>query len=476
VIFWGIAGILMTAAVLALIAPLARHRPAAAERAEHGLEVLRDQLAEVERDRDSGRLDAASASAARLEIERLLLAEADRRTEVGAADISDAEAGRRRRFAAVVLVLLTVPVGATGIYLVEGRPGLPDAPLASRSAERAQMSEIGDRRQGLAEMAANLDRRLGEQPNDIEGWMLLGRTRLTLGQSAAAVEAFRRATLLAGGDPQPFAHLGEALVRAGDGVVGEPAREAFFQALERMPGEPRSRFYLGLANRQAGNLEEALEWWVSLEADSPNDAAWRQILSARIQEAASEGGIDVDAMRDRVARDRSAQPPAGARGPTAEDVAAARDMPTEDRLAMIQGMVDSLAERLEADPTDIDGWRRLGRSYLVLNRRPEAVEAYRRAAEQAPDEIEVLLDYAHALFPPGTSEREMPPAFAQVIDRVRALQPDNAEALFFGGVIAARRGDNAQARELWSLLIDQLPEGSPVRVAVEKRLSDLPTN
>lgn len=470
---WAVIGVLLLAVVLALLAPLVRRSEAApADRSEHGFEVLRDQLAEVERDRASGRLDDESAAAARLEIERRLLAEAERGDEDVAAASSAAGRTRRRRLAVAVLVLLAVPAGSIGLYLAHGRPGLPDAPLASRSAERMRMAEMAESRRGLMEMAADLERRLAEQPGDVEGWSLLGRTRLTLGDGEAAVEAFRRAIVAGGGDGQAFAQLGEALVRVNDGVVGEEARRAFEQALEKMPGEPRSRFYLGLASRQAGDIDAALRRWLELEAETPPDAPWRQMLAGRIEEAARAGGADLAALRAKLRADRGQSP--GPPGPTAGDIAAADGMAPDDRLAMIQGMVDSLATRLQSDPDDLDGWRRLGRSYLVLNRRADAIEAYRRAAELAPEDTEVQLDYAHALFPPGTAEREMPPAFAEVIARVRAIDPDNAEGLFFGGLIAARRGDTATARDLWRQLIAKLPPDSPVRAAVQRRLEALP--
>ena len=68
----------------------------------------------------------------------------------------------------------------------------------------------------------------------------------------------------------------------------------------------------------------------------------------------------------------------------------------------------------------------------------------------------------------------MPPAFTEVIARVRALEPDNAEGLFFGGLIAARSGDPGAARELWRQLVDKLPPASPVGAAVQRRLEALP--
>ena len=76
--------------------------------------------------------------------------------------------------AAAVLVMLAVPFGSVMLYLSQGRPDLPDAPLSSRSAERARMAEIAESRRGLAEMATDLERGLADQPDDGDGWLRRG--------------------------------------------------------------------------------------------------------------------------------------------------------------------------------------------------------------------------------------------------------------------------------------------------------------
>jgi cytochrome c-type biogenesis protein CcmH len=96
-------------------------------------------------------------------------------------------------------------------------------------------------------------------------------------------------------------------------------------------------------------------------------------------------------------------------------MAAAKDMSPEDRQAMIRGMVQRLATRMEQNPDDVDGWMRLGRSYGVLQQPDAALKAFASAAERAPDRVDVQLAYARALFPQGTPENAMPPAFKTVI-------------------------------------------------------------
>jgi cytochrome c-type biogenesis protein CcmH len=466
-IFWSAAGVLVLAAVLALIAPLVRRRSPSATRAEHGLAVLKDQLAEIERDRAAGRLADAEAQAARLEVERRILAEADR-PETRESD--DPRNVRWRRFAVAAVIILGLPVATGLIYLRAGSPGIPDLPLSARADERTRMAEMAQQQRGIMEMVQSLEQRLGDQPDDLEGWMLLGRSRLAVGDFEQAAVAFRRAADLGGG-AEAVGEMGEALVRRDRGIVTPDARKAFEGVLTIAPADPRARYYLALGALQAGNPETALRQWLTLAADTPPDAPWRAGLMQRIEDVAAENAIDLAALRATVGADRPAA--SGPRGPSQDDVAAAQAMSADDRLTMIRGMVDGLQTRLEADPNDIDGWLRLGQSWQVLGEPEKSVAAYREAAERAPDRADVQLDYARALFPPGTASRAMPQEFIDTVARVREIEPDNPEGLFFGGMIAERKGDNDTARELWTRLLERLPAESPIRDAIVQRLATL---
>ncbi|MFZ2871392.1 tetratricopeptide repeat protein, partial [Zavarzinia sp.] len=74
----------------------------------------------------------------------------------------------------------------------------------------------------------------------------------------------------------------------------------------------------------------------------------------------------------------------------------AQAMSPEERQAMIEGMVARLAERLQAQPDDIDGWLRLARAYDVLGKAPEAVAAWEKAAALKPDDAAIAEGLAAA--------------------------------------------------------------------------------
>jgi cytochrome c-type biogenesis protein CcmH len=161
-------------------------------------------------------------------------------------------------------------------------------------------------------------------------------------------------------------------------MVTADARDAIEETLRVDPKDARARFFKGLAKEQDGDKTSALAEWTELLKGVNSDEPWVVDLKNRISEL--ERNPDFDAARAvpskpgtagglldalRTSR-RPPMSPAIEKGPSQEDVRAAEAMPPGDRAAMIQGMVDSLARRLEQSPRDADGWIKLIRSRVVL--------------------------------------------------------------------------------------------------------------
>jgi cytochrome c-type biogenesis protein CcmH len=336
-IFWLIAGILTFGVVLAIVWPIINGAGPTTERGSYGLRVYRDQLDELERDHEQGRIGDDELTAARIEIQRrMLAADSEARAEADTPSTENDPAVRSQRMLAVVLLVFFIPAGALAAYVSLGRPDLPNRPYADRAAERLQAQ-----------------------------------------QARAKVQDQVQAQGQAGGQANAAA--------------------------------PKAGTVTGAAPR----------------------------------------------------------------GLTSEQMAAAQTMSTGDRQATIQSMVKGLAARLEKSPGDIEGWIRLGRSYEVLERPQDALKAYAHAAAQAPKRVDAQMTYARALFPQGTSETAIPEAFKAAIHRVLNLEPALAEAMFYGGVIAASEGDTATARDLWSRLLKRMDADAPATPILEQRLKAL---
>jgi cytochrome c-type biogenesis protein CcmH len=367
---WFPLALMTAAAVFIVLWPLGRARLATASGGD--LAVYRDQMRELERDRAAGLIGSAEADAARIEISRRLLAAADAQGQAPAASL----APWRRRFIAVA-ALIALPFGAVALYLALGFPGLPDQPLAARA--------LGPENRSIAALVAQVEDRLERNPQDGRGWEVLGPVYMRLGRFDDAVKARRNAVRLLGASPTREADLGEALVAAANGVVTAEAKAAFDRALALDARDPRAKFFAGLAAQQDGKNAEAAAIWHDLLAHAPADAPWANMV------------------RQSLARLENATPQPAAPGPSAADVAAAADMSPQARVQMVRGMVERLAERLTRDGSDLDGWVRLVRAYLVLGEderaRGAAADA-RRALAGDPDKLR-RLDAALAQLAPG---------------------------------------------------------------------------
>jgi len=467
---FALAAALLTAlAVAAVLVPVLRRHRRAPLRADYDLTVYRDQLRELESDRARGLVSEEQVEAARTEIERRMLraARSGEATPPAADEKEPEPAGATvrtawRRRAAAIGLGLCVPALAAGVYASLGSPGLPGRPFA----EIERPVEPPAAAAAFSEPVERLQARLRADPDDLDGWLLLGRTYVVLQRYPEAADALRQAAALSGGDAEVLAMLGEAIVWANNGVVVPEAVGTFRRVLDARPEDPAARFHLALARAQIGEVREAYDMWLALAADTPADAAWRADLEQLIGQAAEVLGVEPGGA-----------PPAPAvaeapTGPTAEDMAAAAEMSPEERMDMIRGMVEGLAERLEDNPDDPEGWRRLARSYAVLGEPERATETLRRAVELTPNDLTTLHDYARALS--GDVGAEPPPAEAvAVYERILALDSDDAAALWFVGLAAAERGDGATARAHWERLLALLAPGTDEHDAVRVALDTL---
>ena len=349
-LLWVAMAVMTGLAVLAVLWPLAR-RPAAAAPVVDDTAVYRDQLREVERDRARAVLDDAEAEAARTEIGRRLLAAAERRKAQSGAAV---RAGRLR--AVTLAVLIGLPLFGLGTYIALGSPDLPGQPLASR-LDGDPEKDSGERLLARAEVA------LAQDPENGEGWEIMAPVYMRLGRYQDAVRAYGNAIRLLGSTADRESMHGIAQVAAAAGVVTAQARAAFDRALALDPKHLQARVSRALALEQDGDRAAAAATLKAVVAEAPPAAPW------------------LAGMRQEIAR-------LEARGPTAEDVAAADKMDAGDRAQMIRGMVEGLAARLGSEGGAIDDWLRLVRSYSVIGEKEKARAAAAKARETYASDAE----------------------------------------------------------------------------------------
>ena len=430
-IVWIIAGAMTCAAIAAVLVPLLRRQDASVDSAAYDIEVYKDQLDKVGEDYDRGLLTAEQVRDTKTEISRRILS-ADRRRETAAPDASQTRSLNR---ILAVIVALSLPALALGFYSRIGAPELPSQPFAERAVQGTQTAS-GPTPKSLAQSVARLARRLENEPDDLDGWILLGQTYKSLGQYREAVEAYRRARNLDAGDAELVSAYGEALYLAAQRIVTPASRKAFKEAVRIDAGEPRARYYLAMAHQQAGNKQAAIDGWAAMVADAPADAPWLPSVREQIAKVAKELGLDVAAV--------TPQPlaPSAARGPTAADRAVAANMSPEERQRMIDGMIASLANRLAENPMDFQGWIRLIRAYAVEDKKDEAMGALataRKAFKAAPFPMRQLEALAGELGLEATA----PGPTREDVEAAQEMPPEEQRAMI-GTMVARLAGKLAE--------------------------------
>ena len=144
--------------------------------------------------------------------------------------------------------------------------------------------------------------------------------------------------------------------------------------------------------------------------------------------------------------------------------------PAERTQEQIEANVAKLAERLESNPSDAQGWTMLARSYSSLEKYGEATGAYAKATELTPKDADLWAEYAFAsAMSAGRSLQGKP---SELIDRALKVDPENAKALQLAGSAAFEAKDYKKAVDYWQRVLKKVPPGSEVAETITSRINE----
>ena len=138
--------------------------------------------------------------------------------------------------------------------------------------------------------------------------------------------------------------------------------------------------------------------------------------------------------------------------------------------ADVEKMVSEFAAKMEKDPTNLQGWAMLARSYRVMGRIPDAIKAYERAGSYINNQPELLADYADLLAANANGNFSGKPH--QLIAQALKLDPNNFLALWLAGSDAFSTNQFALAVQTWEKLVKQLPPQSEEARAVMNSIAE----
>lgn len=121
-----------------------------------------------------------------------------------------------------------------------------------------------------AEMVSQLARRLEREPDDVQGWLMLGRSYTALGQLPLAQRAYQRADRLESGrNAEAIIGMAEAMVMQANGAVDDRAGRLFEQALLIEPDSEKALFFAAVAAQRRGDTSLAIERFEKMLAMNP---------------------------------------------------------------------------------------------------------------------------------------------------------------------------------------------------------------
>ena len=413
--FWILAALVALSVAALLGLALLRHRHAGAEpAAAYDLRVYRAQLDEVERDLARGVVSAEDGERLRTEIARRILS-ADAQMKAAATG-DDQPRGLSRGM--VLVMSAAIIAGSAALYAHLGSAGYGDLPLQARiAAAEERAKDRPSQQEAEAELpprptpevspdylnlVTQLRTTMEKRPDDPRGFQLLADHEANLGNFKDAYEAKQRYIDLQDGDVDgnDFMQLTELMVFAAGGYVSPESEELIRRVLLAEGNNGMARYYFGLLMGQIGRPDQGFQVWADTLRQGPAGAPWILRIESQMPEMAVLAGVNYTPITPPAA---TAAPFANS-GPSQEDVAAAAEMAPEDRMAMIQGMVQQLSDRLATDGGTAQDWARLIASLGVLGEKDRAAAILGEAQNQFAENPEAMALLAAAAKSAGLSE------------------------------------------------------------------------
>lgn len=343
IIFWILAAGLVGLAILFAVLPLLRPAPAnqSPDQDALNLQVFQHRLAELDGDLTSGFLEQAQYDAARHDLERELLYDLDGGPKIGGG-AQKSRSGRAPWLATALA--LAVPVGAVLAYLQLGDSAIiarmETAGSAIGGGQTAAAAHDGQKVPPLDVLVQGLAERLEQDPDNLDGWLMLGRTYFAIKQPTKALAAMERAYQLAPKQANVVIAYAEALAaNNGNRLTGKPA-ELIRTALEIEPGNASARWLDGMLAYQQERFADAAGTWQGILPEMDPAGQEAQQVRQLIAEARNRGGMP-------------AAPPAIAQAPSAgaapAQPAAARHTGAKIQVAVT--LDPTLAEKADPDDT-----------------------------------------------------------------------------------------------------------------------------
>ncbi|MFT6352562.1 c-type cytochrome biogenesis protein CcmI [Neptuniibacter pectenicola] len=255
----GIAGLTLLAVAFVFLPFVRAKRVAesvsAEDRGQQNIEIFRERLSELEREKAAGNLDETDFVTLKTELERNLLSDVE-----SSGPVSGSVQLTKQALVTVTLLAMLIPASGIGLYSVFGRSA--DLEIALHQPK----DPFNGQKPTLEQAIAQLEKELQLNPDNPEGWFLLSTTYMNQGRYAEGAEGFKRILDILPVDAPQYASVNgqyaQALFFAADSKMTDDVRAQIEKTLAIEPLEITALGLLGIEAYEKQDFEAALEHWL----------------------------------------------------------------------------------------------------------------------------------------------------------------------------------------------------------------------
>ncbi|MFO1316577.1 MAG: c-type cytochrome biogenesis protein CcmI [Burkholderiales bacterium] len=279
-LFWLFAFALLVGTLALLVPPLLRRAAAIDAPGDESAAtaVFRDHKRQIEADFAANVISAPERDAALADLAGRFGDELRQETQAAR------PASERPRWIAAIVIVALVPVVAGALYYSLGNPTAMSAAAPGKAGGHANMTDPANDPQ-MASIVDGLAKRLQANPDDGEGWAMLGRSYRVLGRFEAAAMAYGEAAKRLPPNAAVYTEWAEAVAQSQGKSLGGLPTELLDKALAADPDYQKALALAGSAALERNDRATAAKLWTKLRAslppDNPNiaevDAALKEI-------------------------------------------------------------------------------------------------------------------------------------------------------------------------------------------------------
>lgn len=291
--FWIFVAVIIAVSLLVLLRPLRLDSNITdADRTAQNIAITKERLNELKIEFEKNTISDEEYEQTREELEQALLNDVE---QPASEDVKQSCSESYNRFTRFALIL-SVPLLALGLYAYLGKPGLIDgaqqqAVAPSDVAGHAAANKAG--KLGTVEqMVEKLAAKLKENPDNAEGWFMLGRSYLSMNRYKEAAEALEKTNQLIPNNPVIMLRYADALSMSRDGQISGKPFELIKKAVEIKPDDPTGLWLLGMGYEEQGEYQKAISYW-NLLLPLLKDNQSRDEVNNLIRSAKSKAGISI---------------------------------------------------------------------------------------------------------------------------------------------------------------------------------------